>query len=124
MTTVFNSFRYAVNGIAYFFRTQMNARIHLVALLFVIILGFLLRVSLSEWLWLTVVSGLVFTAEAFNTSIEILVDLVSPEWNQKARKIKDVAAGAVLITAITALAVAFTIFLPKLIWLGILLINE
>ena len=119
MTTVFNSFRYAMSGIAYFFRTQMNARIHLVALFLVIILGFLLHVSLSEWLWLTVVSGLVFTAEAFNTSIEILVDLVSPEWNQKAGKIKDVAAGAVLITAVAAVIIASLIFIPKILILSV-----
>jgi len=60
------------------------------------------------------VIGGVFVAELFNSAIESLVDLISPDFNKKAGMIKDMAAGAVLISAVTALVAGLIIFIPKL----------
>jgi diacylglycerol kinase len=80
-----------------------------------LLLGWYLRVSITEWLWIALTVTLVLTAELLNTAIEILTDLVSPDWNEKAGHIKDVSAAAVTVTAIFAVVVGCIIFLPKLI---------
>lgn len=67
-----------------------------------------------EWIAVSIVIGAVLAAEAINSAIEALADLVSPEYNAAIKKTKDLAAGAVLITAIAAAIVGFIIFLPKL----------
>jgi diacylglycerol kinase len=110
----FNSFKYAFKGLSIFFRTQPNALIHLFAAVSVIIAGLWFRVSSQEWLWIILGIGLVFTAEAFNTAVEFLVDIVSPEYNPLAGKVKDLAAGAVLMAAITAFSIGVLIFWPYL----------
>lgn len=108
------SFRHAFLGLLFLFRTQRNAQIHLAALLMVIILGIHLHISSQEWFWLMGISGLVLTAEAFNTSIEQLTDIASPRFSIQAGRVKDLAAGAVLLSAITAVVVGLMIFGPKL----------
>lgn len=108
------SFIYAFNGIGYMFRTQHNSWIHLIAAIAVIIMGYIYKVSLVEWCLLIFAIGLVFTTEMINTSIEKFVDICSPDFNKKAGKAKDVAAGAVLVTAIVSVAIGLMIFLPKI----------
>lgn len=108
-----NSFSYAISGIIEVTKTQWNFRFHLFAIIAVIISGFYFKVSTSEWLALTGVIGLVLVAEAINTALEYLVDLVSPEWNELAGKVKDISAGAVLISAIIAAITGLLIFIPK-----------
>lgn len=108
------SFGFAFQGLITFFKTQHNAWIHLLATIVVIIAGFVLRVNHSEWCWLIVSIALVFMTEMFNTAIEFLTDLVSPQFHPLAKKVKDVAAGAVLIAAIAAVAIGLIIFIPKL----------
>jgi diacylglycerol kinase len=110
----FNSFKFAVNGLRIFFRTQPNALIHLFAAVSVILGGFWFEISSQEWLWIILAIGLVFTAEALNTAVEFLVDIVSPEYNPLAGKVKDLAAGAVLMAAITAFSIGVLIFWPYL----------
>jgi diacylglycerol kinase (ATP) len=112
-----DSFSYAFKGIGRIFRTQPNAKIHLVVFCIVVIAGFLFKISLSEWALMVVVSGVVFAAEAFNTALETLVDHLSPERNEKAGFAKDMAAGAVLISAIAAVVTGILIFLPKILHL-------
>jgi diacylglycerol kinase (ATP) len=80
----------------------------------IIVLGFLLRISILEWLFIVFSIGFVMTAEGFNTAIEIDIDLTSPTYHPYARDTKDVAAGAVLLSTFTAVAVGLIIFLPKL----------
>ncbi len=109
------SFGYAFRGIAIFFQTQTNAKIQVSIAAFIILLGFLLQIVWYEWALLIFAIGLVLSAEAMNTAIEFLTDLVSPTYNEKAAKVKDVAAGAVLLTAITAILIAMLIFIPKFI---------
>ncbi len=106
------SFRFAFKGIWFLIREEHNFRIHLLATAIVIILGFFFRVSTSDWLWLILCIGMVLTAEGFNSAIEYLVDLKQPEQHPKAGKIKDLAAGAVLLTAFTALMIGIIIFWP------------
>jgi diacylglycerol kinase (ATP) len=108
------SFKFAICGLRDMFASQHNARIHLAAAFLVIIVGLLLDISKTEWLLVFFAMGLVLCAETFNTAVECLVDLVSPEKNKKAKRIKDTAAGAVLIAAITAAAIGLFIFLPKI----------
>lgn len=108
------SFGYAFKGVAILLRTQPNARIHLLAALMAVVLAYLLECSNTEWAILLLTIGSVFTAEAFNTALEFLTDLVSPEYHELAGKTKDMAAAAVLFSAIIALGVAIFIFLPKI----------
>nr|NQU93256.1 diacylglycerol kinase family protein [Bacteroidota bacterium] len=108
------SFRYAFNGIWYLFKTQPNARIHLLAAVVVIALGFCLSVSQTEWLILVITMGSVIAAETVNTSIELLVDKISPGYDPVAGRIKDLGAASVLFTAIAAAVVGIVIFGPRL----------
>lgn len=106
------SFGYAFHGIWYALRTQRNLRIHLGIALLVMILGGVFRFSLLEFaVLLLVIAGVIIT-EMFNTAIELCVDLASPEYHSLARFAKDVAAGAVLITAIIAVIIGLFLFGP------------
>ncbi len=107
------AFRNAANGLLFMIRTQRNARIHLAVGVLVVLAGFLMKISLVEWCIIVLVIGMVIAAEGVNTAIEKSVDLASPEYNENARNAKDVAAGAVLLTAIAAVITGLLIFLPK-----------
>lgn len=107
------SFGYAFHGIFYCLKTQHNFWIHLVAAAVVVSLGFLFDVSKAEWLFLIFAFGMVLSLEIVNTAIEFLVDLLSPEHQKIAGLAKDLAAGAVLIGAITAAIIGLMIFVPK-----------
>ena len=104
------SFAHAGRGIWIFVRTTPNAWIHVVGFIFVIFFGFYFEVTYIEWAMLIFASGLVFVSEAFNTAIEIDMDLTSPEYHPYARDTKDVAAGAVLLSAITAAVIGLLVF--------------
>ncbi len=104
------SFTHAGRGIMLFVRTTHNAWIHLVFLGIALVLGFVFEIPRTDWMLLLFAGGLVLTAEAVNTAIEIDIDLTSPEYHPYARDTKDVAAGAVLIAAITAAGIGLLIF--------------
>lgn len=109
-----NSFKYAIQGVIDLFQSQPNARIHLFILFFVILAGSYFQLSITEWCLITLVSSTVLAAEAANTAIEYLTDLVSPDYDPLAGKAKDVAAASVLFIAIGAAIVGGLIFLPYL----------
>jgi diacylglycerol kinase (ATP) len=109
-----NSFRYAFKGLKLFFATQHNSWIHLVAALSVIASGFLFCITKTEWLFVIVAIALVIITEMLNTAIEFLVDFVSPEYNEAAGKVKDLAAGAVLFASIMAAVIGVLVFGPYL----------
>lgn len=109
------SFSYAFKGIAVLFSTQINARIHAVVLSFVVAAGFYFRIEKMEWLVIALIAALVLSAEAMNTAVEFVVDLVSPDHHPLAGKAKDVAAAAVLITAFGAIIIGLIIFLPHVL---------
>jgi diacylglycerol kinase len=112
------SFRFAFNGIRDLIRTQVNARMHLLVSAIVVFAGFFFQISLLEWCVVLLAMGLVLAAEAFNTALEYLTNLVSPDYHPLAGKVKDVAAGAVLIVTIISVVIGVLIFLPRIIaWL-------
>ena len=115
MKKLINSFKYAFNGLNYATKTQLNFRIHLFAAVLACLLGWFLHISTNEWLWVILAITLVMVAELLNTAIEILTDLVSPGYHEKAGHVKDVSAAAVTLAAIFALITGLVIFLPKII---------
>lgn len=108
------SFKFASEGIVHLIKTQHNAWIHLVALVTATILGFYYTISSMEWCILIICFGLVLSAEAFNSAIETLADKVEPNLDPKIKTTKDLAAGAVLLTAIASLIIGGIIFIPKI----------
>jgi diacylglycerol kinase (ATP) len=109
------SFSHALAGLRQFVVREHNARIHVVATIGVIIAGLLLNVTRTEAAILAIVTGLVWVAEIFNTCVERLADLITKERHPGIKIVKDLAAGAVLTAAITAVIVALFIFIPKII---------
>jgi diacylglycerol kinase (ATP) len=93
-------------------RCQHNAWIHATATLVALVGAFLLRVSAGDWCWIILAISIVWTAEALNTALEFLADAASPEFHPLVRDAKDVAAGAVLLTAIAATVIGSIIFWP------------
>jgi diacylglycerol kinase len=108
------SFRYAASGVKYCFTTQPNLRIHATAAVAVLIAGHWLGLSAAEMGVLALTIASVLVAEMFNTAVEALVDIVSPDYHPLAKVAKDVAAGAVLVTALVSLVVAYFLFGPRL----------
>lgn len=107
------SFRYAFHGIQLLIRHEHNAWIHYFAAVCVVTAGCLTGLSVMEWIAVIFAIGMVLAAEAVNSSIEALADLVSPDYNEAIKRTKDLAAGAVLILAIAAAIVGLLIFIPK-----------
>jgi diacylglycerol kinase (ATP) len=108
------SVRHAVAGIATMLRTQHNAWLHLAATILVVGLGLALRIAAADWRWLIVAIVLVWVAEGMNTAFEHLCDVVQPDFHERVKTAKDIAAGAVLITALGAAALGILIFWPYL----------
>lgn len=113
-TNFFSALKTAILGIRELFSESRNARIQLFVFLLVLIVGFFVRLTINEWLWIIGASTTVFALEAVNTSIELLADLYTLEFNAKIKQIKDIAAGAVLIASIFAMIVGAFIILPHL----------
>jgi len=112
---VFISFKYALNGIYYVFKTSRNFKIQLVFALISLILGSLLQISKSSYLILVATIMSVLILETLNTSIETIVDLViKKEFSNLAKIAKDTSAGAVLLASINSVIIAVYIFIPKI----------
>ncbi len=106
------SFYHAINGIFRMIRCQHNAWIHAAATVAVVIAALFFRVSSTDWCWIIVAISIVWTAEALNTAFEFLADAASPEFHPLVRDAKDVAAGAVLLTAVAAVVIGLIVFWP------------
>ena len=106
------SFKYAFAGIVDLFANTPNAKIHFIVSFFVICAGFYFHISKEEWFSIIFAVGFVLVVETINTSIEYLTDLVTEDYHELAKKTKDAAAGAVLLSAITASIVGLYIFIP------------
>jgi undecaprenol kinase/diacylglycerol kinase (ATP) len=109
------SFGYAFNGLKIVFREEHNAQIHLLAAVLAVVLGAFFHISITEWLLLVFVIAFVISLEIVNTAIENIANFVCQEQNEGIKKIKDIAAAAVLVSAIAALLVGLLIFIPKII---------
>jgi diacylglycerol kinase len=113
-SSVFRSFGPALAGLSWALKTQRNAQAHAVITMVVIVLSLWLKLETWEWCAVVLSTGLVWVAELLNTAIEALADRVSMEREDAIRRVKDMAASAVLMSALTACAVGLLIFLPKL----------
>lgn len=111
----FRSFGYAFCGIKTLLHDEHNSRIHLFAMVCVVIAGALLGLSSLEWCVVAICCGAVLMAEAMNSAIEAIADLVSPEFHPLIKKAKDVGAAGVLMMAIGAAVAGLIIFLPKIL---------
>jgi len=110
------SFSFAFHGVRLSFeKGEVNIKVHIIIAFVTIITSFLLNISTLEWIEVIGCIGIVIAAELFNTAIEKLVDIISPEWNPKAGAVKDIAAGAVLVLSCMAALIGTLIFLPKII---------
>ncbi len=109
------SFTHAWRGAGVFIRSTHNAWIHLAVLALAVLAGIYFQITQTDWLFIVLAAGAVLVAEAFNTAIEIDIDLTSPEYHPYARDTKDVAAGAVLIASIMAAIIGLVIFVPYIL---------
>jgi diacylglycerol kinase (ATP) len=114
ITSFSRSLYTAFMGVVFVVRVERNARIHLVFAVAAIILGVILGISDAELAAVFFAIILVFTTEVVNTALEKTLDLIEPEHNEQVRIVKDIAAGAVLVTAIGAVAIGLAVFLPYL----------
>ena len=114
MKTLLKSFTYAITGIRLMLTGERNFRIHIIAMLCVIAAGIIFSISQTEWCIIIIAIGCVLTAEALNSAIEKLSDVASPGYNELIKKVKDIAAGAVLMMSVAAAIVGLIIFIPKI----------
>ena len=116
MKKLLKSFKYAFDGIYTGIKEEQNMKIHITIMILVIIFGIMLKISTIEWIICIVLFGLVISMELINTAIENTVDLVTKEKNEQAKIAKDVAAGAVLVSAIASTIIGLIIFIPKIFY--------
>ncbi|MCM3126207.1 MULTISPECIES: diacylglycerol kinase family protein [unclassified Paenibacillus] len=116
--SIVDVFRNAMEGLIYGFRTQRNLRVHAVLALVAVAAGWLLDISRTDWMFISLAIGFVIVTELLNTAIEIVVDLASPEIHPLAKAAKDTAAGAVLLAAVFAVIIGIFVYLkPFIRWI-------
>ena len=108
------TFSDAFKGLGYFFRNELNAKIHSFITVLVFIAGFYLKLNINEWGLIIFAIALVFTAEIINTAIEKIMDMIQPDKDNRVRNIKDIAAGAVLFASIMSAIIGLIVFIPHL----------
>lgn len=109
------SVKFAMRGIRTMVATQQNAWIHAVATVVVVTAGAFLGLTWPDWCWIVLAIMAVWTAEALNTAFEFLTDVASPNFHPIAEKAKDVAAGAVLVSAVGAAIIGILVFWPRVV---------
>jgi diacylglycerol kinase len=107
-------FRHALNGIIYCYFAERSMKIHAIAAFGAVALAFYFQLSAEEWIVLTIAITGVAAAEMFNTALETIVDLVSPDFHPLAKVAKDVAAGAVMVMAISSLVIGYLLFFHRI----------
>ncbi len=107
---IFKSFEYAWQGLKTAFISERNFKIHCAAAFLVVVFGLILRISAMNWVFVFLAMGFVFVCELVNTAGENLVDMITKEYSAEAKRIKDLLAGAVLVSAITAVFVGIAVF--------------
>lgn len=111
------SFIYSMEGLKYAFCYEQNIVIHILATVFVSLIGIYFQLNQIEWLCILFAIGLVISAELLNTAIEATVDLTTTNIDPLAKLAKDTASAAVLVLALTSLLVGLIIFIPKIVLL-------
>lgn len=112
MKNFLKGFLFALAGLRFLLKNERNFKVHIIAFILVLSVGYLFQITSTEWLVILLNSALVFSLEAINTAIEKLCDLYSKEENASIKTIKDIAAGAVLISALSAVVIGIIIFFP------------
>ncbi len=115
MKKFLKGFVFALRGIKSAYRSEINFRFHLIVTIIIVLAGYIFNISAIAWIAQSLAIGLVLGFELINTAIEELTDMVSPEYNHMAGKIKDLAAGAVLIVSFFAMVTGLIIYLPKIL---------
>lgn len=113
--TLKESFRYAISGIYFAFREERNFKVHSILAILAIFFATILQCNLTEWIIIILCIGIVMSAEIFNTAIENTMDWLDPQYNKYVKKVKDLAAGGVLVVSIAVAIVGLLIFVPKVI---------
>lgn len=114
LTRFLHSFSHAFRGIRSFLITEQNGRIHLAISFLVILAGWYYEINHTEWIIITLCIGMVISAELINTAIEKLCDHNEPDWHQNIKRIKDLAAGGVLVISVAAAVAGLLIFIPRI----------
>lgn len=114
-SSFYRSLTHATRGLLLLFKTERNAQRHLAAAIVVVLAGFYFAISPTEWSIICLTIGAVLMAEGFNTALEKLADFITTETHPEIGKVKDVAAGAVLLISVAALAIGAIIFVPHLV---------
>ncbi len=109
------SFQYAFKGFVIAAGEEDNFQIHIVLFIFAVLAGVFFQISLIEWLFVVGASGMVFSAELFNTALEELCDMLRPTHDPHVAKIKDLSAAAVFVASIAALVIGLIIFIPHIL---------
>ena len=109
------AFKYAFNGIFRTVRNERNIKIHILAVIVVVVMGIIYRINTIEWIICLLLFGLVISSELINSAVEHTVDLCTKEKNELAKFAKDAAAGAVLVNAIISIIIACIIWIPKIV---------
>lgn len=112
--SIIASFKYAITGIITAFKSERNLKVHTLITIIVVIMGFVFDIKPGEWIACVTIIALVISAELFNTALEEMVNLLSPEIRDSAKKAKDISAGAVFILAVASVIIGIIIFLPYL----------
>ena len=115
MKAFIKSFNHAIDGLIHTIKHENNFRIHLSILTLTVIGGLYFKISMTEWLFITAISSMVLFAELINTAVENTLDWLEPGHHDVVKIVKDVCAGAVLVTAIGALIMGILIFTPHVI---------
>ncbi len=121
---IVDSFNAAIKGLLYSFKTERNIKIHFFIALFTLIAALLADVTKNEAILLLITITLVISAELINTSIERVVDILQPEYHPLAEVAKNVAAAAVLVTAVNSVMVGYVIFYNKISWFSLSLVRQ
>ena len=109
------SFKNALRGWLLAYASERNMKIHGIAAILAILMGLILRIDNTRWIALLLTIGLVFVCELFNTAIEILTDMITDQYSEKAKKVKDISAGAVLLSAVISVIIGAFVFLGPII---------
>lgn len=109
------SFTFAFAGLKNLLLEEHNAYLHIAATFLVVAIGFYFRINSMEWMAIILCIGSVFSFELINTSIEALADHITPEKHDNIKRVKDLAAASVLVSALVAVVIALIIFIPKMI---------
>ena len=115
MRGILKTFVFAWKGLVYGFKSQRNIRIHSALSIITLLVANFLQINTIEWLVIFLCMGVVLGLEYLNSSIEELTDLVNPQYDIRAGRVKDLSAGAVLIGSIFAFLIALIIFIPKIL---------